>query len=88
MKYELRVAGSASAPVPRVETSPPPNEPTQLQRATLRLTGKEGDRFSSQPILRWLVNAIGKRNSFKFGNPDNTNTAYFKSLATLIVPVP
>lgn len=59
MKYELRVAGSAAAPAPRVETSPPPNEPTQLHRATLCLTGQEGDHFSSQPIPRWLVNAIG-----------------------------
>jgi len=59
MKYGVRVAGAAAAPAPRVETSPPSNEPTELQRATLRLTGQEGDRFLSQPIPQWLVNAIG-----------------------------
>ena len=46
MKYAVRVAGAAAAPALKVGTSPLPSEPTQLQRATLRLTGQEGYKNS------------------------------------------
>lgn len=59
MKYEVTVAGSAAALVPRVETSPLLKEPAQSQKITVCPIEQQGTGFSSQPIPKWLVNAIG-----------------------------